>query len=77
MARIVWKEKAKYENFYASDVKLNWFAQNGLKLLKFLKDRSFHVFHRITSFSFLTDSHDIVFPSCFVDINSWQASAWR
>ena len=40
MARIVWKEKAKYENFYASDLKLNWFAQNGLKLLKFLQDLS-------------------------------------
>ena len=69
MARIVWKEKAKYENFDASDLKLNWFAHNGLKLLKFITG-SFHVFHRITSFSFLTDSHDFVFSSCFVDINS-------
>ena len=40
MARNFWKEKAKYENFYASDVKLDLFAQSGLKLLKSLKDLS-------------------------------------
>ena len=32
MVRNFWKEKAKYENFYASDEKLYLFAQSGLKL---------------------------------------------
>ena len=40
MARNFWKEKAKYKKFYASDVKLDLFAQTGLKLLKSLKDLS-------------------------------------
>ena len=68
MARNFWKEKAKYENFYASDVKLDLFAQTGLTV-EILKG-SFHVFHCITFF-LLTDSHDFLLPLCFVDINSW------
>ena len=40
MARNFWKEKAKYEKFYASDEKLYLFAQSGLKLLKCLKELS-------------------------------------
>ena len=40
MARNFWKKKAKYYNFYAGDVKLDLFAQSGLKLLKSLKDLS-------------------------------------
>ena len=40
MARNFWKEKAKYENFYASDEKLYLFAQSGLKLLKSLNELS-------------------------------------
>ena len=63
MARNFWKEKAKYENFYASDEKLYLFAQSGLKLW------TFRVFHCIPFF-LLTDSHDFLLPLCFVDINS-------
>ena len=68
MARNFWKEKAKYENFYASDVKLDLFAQSGLKLLKSLKDLSVC----FTALIFLIpESHDFLLPLCFVDINSW------
>ena len=69
MARNFWKEKAKYENFYASDVKLYLFAQSGLKLLKSLKDLS--VCFTALPFFLLTDSDDFLLPLCFVDINSW------
>ena len=69
MARNFRKEKAKYENFYASDVKLDLFAQSGLKLLKSLKDLS--MCFTAWLFFLLTDSHDFLLPLCFVDINSW------
>ena len=69
MARNFWKEKAKYENFYASDVKLDLFAQSGLKLLKSLKDLS--VCFTALIFFKIPDSHDFLLPLCFVDINSW------